>query len=71
MVGCLDDIVGVVARSAEVNHAQLVAKQNGRCWSPHTTGQKSFSPTLSKLLSGASRSTTTFVFTAENQERVC
>ena len=26
--GCLDDIVGVVARSAEVNHAQLVAKQN-------------------------------------------
>ena len=29
MVGCLDDIVGVVARSAEVNHAQLVAKQNG------------------------------------------
>ena len=28
VVGCLDDIVGVVARSAEVNHAQLVAKQN-------------------------------------------
>ena len=29
VVGCLDDIVGVVERSAEVNHAQLVGKQNG------------------------------------------
>ena len=29
VVGCLDDIWGVVARSADVNHAQLVAKQNG------------------------------------------
>ena len=27
-VGCLGDIVGVVASLAEVNHAQLVAKQN-------------------------------------------
>ena len=32
--GCLDDIVGVVARSAEVNHAQLVAKQNGEVLVP-------------------------------------
>ena len=34
MFGCLDDIVGVVARSAEVNHAQLVAKQNGEVLVP-------------------------------------
>ena len=29
-VGCLDDIVGVAARSVEVNYAQLVAKKDGR-----------------------------------------
>ena len=28
-VGCLDDIVRVVETSAEVNHAQLVGKQDG------------------------------------------
>ena len=33
-VGCLDDIVGAVVKSAEVNHAQLVAKQNGEVLVP-------------------------------------
>ena len=44
VVGCLDDIVGVVARLAEVNHAQLVAKQNGEVLVPTYNWSEALQP---------------------------
>ena len=43
VVGCLD-IVSVVARSAEVNHAQLVAKQNGKVLVPTYNWSQALQP---------------------------
>jgi len=51
-VGCLDDIVGAVVKSAEVNHAQLVAKQNGEVLVPTTIGQMSFNLLQAECLQG-------------------
>ena len=47
--GCLDDIVGVVARSAEVNHAQLVAKQNGEVLVPTYNWSEELQPHFNPL----------------------